>query len=429
MSDGKRAFELLEKIGFVRMGGSAEELKAANILLDEIKACGVEGHLESFDVADSETVTATLEVLEPYKASYTVTAYHCCADTPAEGLEADFAYVGNATEADLVDVKGKVALVNGFLRVPTAKRLIKAGVAGIITMSGTLLDREEETDLFTRKLRDILLEACGGNVPAVNLRISDGFELVSKGAARLRVTIKSKPLTLHSNNVVAEIKGTKYPEQVISFGAHYDSVEFSAGVYDNGAGSVVEMELLRHFAAHPPLRTLRFMWYGCEEIGLEGSKAYVEAHKDELKQHLLMVNIDVGGPVLGFDLCKVMGTEEMVALTDGFMKIKGYPMEVSQSIYSSDSIPFSENGVPALNFCRDGAPGASFIHCRNDVIKYLSPEALGNTTRYLLDYCDTLVNAAVFPIERKIPDKVVEEIEKYLYKKEREEAKQEGKAE
>ena len=66
----------------------------------------------------------------------------------------------------------------------------------------------------------------------------------------------------------------------MSFGAHYDSVDFSKGVYDNGAGSVINMEILRYFKENPPKRTLKFMWYGSEEIGLEGSWAYVKAHKE-----------------------------------------------------------------------------------------------------------------------------------------------------
>ena len=93
--------------------------------------------------------------------------------------------------------------------------------------------------------------------------------------------------------MIAEIKGTEHPEQIISFGAHYDSVEFSKGVYDNGAGSVINMEAARWFAQHPPKRTVKFCWYGSEEIGLEGSKAFVRDHKDELKDHVFMINVDV----------------------------------------------------------------------------------------------------------------------------------------
>ena len=63
--NGKRAFEILNKIGFVRMGGTQEELDAANIILDEIKNAGGEGYIEEFDVNGQDIKVAKLEVLEP----------------------------------------------------------------------------------------------------------------------------------------------------------------------------------------------------------------------------------------------------------------------------------------------------------------------------------------------------------------------------
>ena len=416
--NGEREFALLQKIGFIRTAGTQEELRAAQILLDEVKSLGISGEIEPFEIHDAQIQQAELEVLAPYQKKYTVTAYKCAANV--ENLEAEFLYAEDGFEANLADAKGKIVLVNGFLRLPLYRRLLKAGVAGFITMTGTLLDKEEETDLFTRKLRSTM--QAFGRLPAVNLRISDAFELVQKGAARVRMTVKNQDLTLTSHNVVAEIPGTKYPDQIISFGAHYDSVAFSTGVYDNGAGSVVLMELLRYFAQHPPLRTVKFMWYGSEEIGLEGSKAYVRIHEEELKKHLFMVNVDVGGPVLGSNRCRVTAGEDLLHFTQYFMKTKGHPVEVSKGIYSSDSVPFADAGIPAINFSRDGAEGGAFIHCRNDVIDYLSPQALADTASYVLDYADTLVNAVVFPVEREIPEDIRKEIDQYLSKKELEEA-------
>lgn len=419
-TNGERQFELLKKIGFIRTAGSEEELKAAEILRDEARSLGVSAEIEAFEIKDAEIQTAELEVLEPYRKSYTVTAYKCSENV--EDLTAEFFYAENGDEVNLADAKGKIVLVNGFLRLPLYRRLLKAGVAGFVTMTGTLLDKEEETDLFTRKLRDTLLAF--GKLPGVNLRISDAFELVTKKASKVRMTVRNQEVTLTSHNVVAEIKGTKYPEEIISFGAHYDSVPFSTGVYDNGAGSVINMEVLRYFAQHPPVRTVKFMWYGSEEIGLEGSKAYVRMHQDELKNHLFMINTDVGGPVLGVNQCRVTAGEELYHFAEYFMKTKGYAAQVAKGIYSSDSIPFADSGIPAVNFGRDGTEGGAFIHCRNDVIDFLSGDALADTADMVLDFADTLVNAVVFPVKREIPEDIRTEVDKYLFKKELEEAKE-----
>ncbi len=413
---GKREMELLEKIGFTRIGGSPEELKAAEILKAECDAIGVPAIIEPFEIEQGIVEEATLEILEPFHQEYPVTGYQCAENTPEEGLTAEFVYVENGTDVDLADVKGKIVLVNGYMRVPLFRKLMKAGVAGIVTMEGELRDNREETDLATRKLRRTL--RAFGNVPMVHTRVLDAFDMVRRGACKARMVLKGHTEEWTSHNVVATVLGTEKPEEIISFGAHYDSVEFSKGVYDNGAGSVINMEVLRYFKENPPKRTLKFMWYGSEEIGLEGSWAYVKAHKEELKNHQLMINVDVGGPVLGVDGIAATAEEKLVNYLEYFVKINGFSAEVKQSIYSSDSIPFADSGIPGVNFTRFGAQGAAYIHNRFDTLNFLSPEALEKTTRTVLAFAKEMTGAAVLPVERKIPQNMVEEVEKYLYKKE-----------
>lgn len=417
--DAQRAFDLLGRIGFTRIAGSPEELKAAEMLKAECESFGLRAEIEPFEIELAE-VEAQFEILEPYQKTYTVRGYQCAKSTEPDGLTADFVYVENGLPANLAHVRGKIVLVNGFLRVPLYRSLMEAGAAGVVTMDGSLRDKLDETDLHQRKLREAL--RAFGNVPAVQLRVCDAMEIVAKGASRAKITLKNTDVKLTSHNVIAEIKGTEYPEQVISFGAHYDSVEFSKGVFDNGAGSVINMEAARWFMENPPKRTVKFCWYGSEEIGLEGSRAFVRDHKDELKDHAFMINVDVGGPILGYDVAAVMAGEELLHFADYLFKIKGLPVITKQSIYSSDSIPFADNGIPAINFSRDGAQGAAFIHNRFDTMAFLSAEALGKTAEIVLEFADTVINAETFPIERKIPDNIKDDVDKYLYKKELAEA-------
>ena len=95
---------------------------------------------------------------------------------------------------------------------------------------------------------------------------------------------------------------------------------------------------------------------------------------------------------------------------------------MKQGIYSSDSIPFADSGIPGVNFTRFGAQGASYIHNRFDTLDFLSAQALAKTTEIVLAFSKEMANAAVLPVERKIPQNMVEEVEKYLYKKELAEA-------
>ena len=419
---GKRAIELLEKIGFTRVAGSPEELKAAEILKAECESIGVPAEIESFEIEDAEIETATLEILEPFHQEYQVTGYKCSKNTYQNGLTADFIYVEDGNDVDLCGAEGKIVMINGYLRLPVFRKLVKANVAGIITMEGDLRDDRDGTDLSTRRLRRTM--RAFGNVPMVNMRVMDAFDMVKRGATKARIVLKNDTVERTSHNVIATIQGTERPDEIISFGAHYDSVDFSKGVYDNGAGSVINMEILRWFKENPPRRTIKFMWYGSEEIGLEGSWAYVKAHKDELKDHVLMINTDVGGPILGRETVAVMAEENLVNYLQYSTKVRGYSTDVKQKIYSSDSIPFADSGVPAVNFCRFGAPGAAFIHDRFDTMSFLSAEALEKTAVYLLAFAQDMVNAAAFPVKREIPKNIVEEVEKYLYKKELAEAQE-----
>ncbi len=420
---GKREMELLEKIGFTRIAGSPEEEKAAQILKEECDKLGVPAIIQPFEIEQGIVEEATLEILEPFQQEIPVTGYQCAQNTPEEGLEAPFLYVENADNVSLSDARGKIVLVNGYMRVPLFRKLMKAGVAGIVTMEGQLRDKREETDLSTRKLRRTL--RAFGNVPMVHTRVLDAIDMVRKGACKARLVLKGRTEEWTSHNVIATVLGTEKPEEIVSFGAHYDSVDFSKGVYDNGAGSVINMEVLRYFAENPPKRTLKFMWYGSEEIGLEGSWAYVKAHKEELEAHKLMINVDVGGPVLGVDRITATAEKALASYLEYFVKIHGFTAEVKQGIYSSDSIPFADSGVPGVNFSRDGAPGAAYIHDRFDTLSFLSADMLEKTTRIVLEFGKEMANAALVPVERKIPQNIVEDVEKYLYKKELSEAAEE----
>lgn len=413
---GNREMELLQKLSFTRTAGSPEELQAAEILKAECEAMGVPAILQDFEIEDAEIETATLEILEPYRQSYPVTGYKCAQNTFADGLTAEFLYVEDGDEISLSDAKGKIVLVNGFMRVPLFRKLMKAGAAAIVTMEGELRDDRANTDLATRKLRRTL--RAFGSVPMVHTRVLDAFDMVKRGASKAHILLRGATVERTSHNVVATVLGTERPNEIVSFGAHYDSVDFSKGVYDNGAGSVINMEILRYFVENPPLRTVKFIWYGSEEIGLEGSWAYVKSHQEELADHLLMVNVDVGGPVLGKDKVTVTGEEALVHFAQYMAKICALPATVRQGIYSSDSIPFADSGVPAINFSRDGAPGASYIHNRFDTLSFLSAPALEKTTRLVLEISRALINGKLFPVDRKVPQNMVEEVEKYLYKKE-----------
>ena len=133
-----------------------------------------------------------------------------------------------------------------------------------------------------------------------------------------------------------------------------------------------------------------------------------------------MINVDVAGAILGTDSAIVSAEQSLVDYTDYLFKQAGMAVKVKQDIYSSDSIPFADAGVPAINFCRFGAPGTAFIHDRRDTLSFLSAESLEKTTEKILLFSQQMINAGVLPVPRAIPQNIVEKIDEYLFKEKKE---------
>ena len=188
-------------------------------------------------------------------------------------------------------------------------------------------------------------------------------------------------------------------------------------MFDNATGTATILELLRYYKENPPKRTVRFIWCGSEERGLLGSKAYLAAHPEEVERIKLCINIDMTGPIFGRDNAIVTGAESICHIIEFLYKEIGYPMNVVQDIYSSDSIPFADQGIPAVNFLRRAAQGASQIHCRYDVIDILSAESMERTAKFVALFSDRVLAAQHFPIDKAMPANMTEKINKYLGKK------------
>lgn len=409
----ERAFELLKKMAFERVSGTGEERRAAEILRGEAASFGVSAEFDPFSVEDADVLRAELEVLSPFHKKYEVTGFKRSADTPDEGLTAGFLYVEDAAEALLQDARGKIVLTNDIRR-NAYERIIKAGAAGVITWSGDFSDDPAHSDLNICKLRPMLTDAFGF-LPAVNMRAADAIDLMRSGAETVRLTVKNRNVTRESRNVVCTIPGTDRADEEILLGGHYDSVYFSTGVYDNAAGCVVLMELMRYFKANPPRRTLKFVFFGSEEQGLLGSKHYAASH--DLEKTVFMVNADVGGPVLGANKAYLTCNQDGVAYVAALLNEGGYAFEVKQSIQSSDSIPMTDAGVPCLNINRAAAHGAGVMHSRLDTVSFLSARGVANILYPALDIMKRLDGASVFPIKREIPQEVRDMVDRYLYRK------------
>ncbi|HEV2297472.1 MAG TPA: M20/M25/M40 family metallo-hydrolase [Candidatus Acidoferrales bacterium] len=147
-------------------------------------------------------------------------------------------------------------------------------------------------------------------IPAAAVTAEDAdliANLASRGEVIIHLLLTPSDLPpVESYNVIADLKGSRFPEQIVLVSGHLDSWDLGTGALDDAAGVAVAMDALRVIKEiNPrPKRTIRFVAWMDEENGGAGGLAYAEDHKSELHNHIAAVEIDFGdGRPLGLNVC------------------------------------------------------------------------------------------------------------------------------
>ena len=412
-----KSFELLNKLYFVRTGGSKEEFKAANILKEECESLGVKAELESFKVDGCNIKKAELKFINP-DFEVECAGVGMSSQTPEEGLVGEFVYIENLADAEIKNVEGKICLLaTKLVNTKLYKKLVDKKAIGLILCTGSVYDENENVDLDPYMYRERHYK--NGKIPAVCIRMRDAEKILRAKPEKVHMTMLEDELQNDSYNVVATIEGSDKKDEVLVFTAHYDSVSYSKGAYDNATGSTGIMQILSYFKEHQPSRTLKFVWCGSEEMGLLGSKAYCEQHKEELEKYKLCINIDMIGVTIGFDIACCTANNSLVNYVKYFGCEKGFAIQARQGVYSSDSTPFADAGVPALSFARIAPQGGAVIHSRKDVMDFLEEENYYRSCDFITAFAERMDSCVIIPVEREIPGNMKEEIDFYFGRKER----------
>ena len=408
----ERAFEVLKKISFERIAGTEKELECAHIIEEECKKANIDVQIEDFEIDMPEVTEVKFLVTKPFEVEFNCIGIGKSGTTSDEGISAPLCYCENGMDANLLDVKGKIVLLTGGAP-DTIEKINKAGAVGYVQVHGSLFDPEEMIpEIRTRNARKKPED--DSNLPGVVIHITDAQKLLRMNPEEVKIVLKQdadKKGTSH--NVVATIPGIEKPEEIITFSAHYDSVIYSSGAWDNGTGSITIMELMHYFNANKPKRTLKFIWCGSEEIGLVGSRSYCEKHKDELEKTLFNINVDMTGTLLGYDIVVCSCEDSAAKFIDYLGKIEGFAVKTSVDMYSSDSSAFAVAGVPAVTFARIAPRGGAEIHSRKDIIDHLDPQKFIDTVEFMSKFSNQVVNAKVFPVSKVFPKELQEKIEKF----------------
>lgn len=409
------SFDFLKKIAYERTGGSDAELKTANMIITECHKYHVEAHLEEFLVDGYEIKNASLETID---GTYDVTGVGMSGSTAIEGLVGELVILESDEQlANLDSLEGKIVYVNSRMMVKTYKLLCEKKASGFICTSGSLYDEFDKTDLEKMMLRE--RHYTNGKIPGVCIRMKDAQKLLLSRPKEVKLNLQQDEFKLTSHNVVATITGSTKKDEIVCFTAHYDSVPFSTGAYDNGTGTITILEALAYFSKVRPTRTLKFIWCGSEEMGLLGSKAYTEAHKEELSAYKLCINVDMTGVVIGKDIACCTADKSLVHYIDYMGKELGFPISSKQGVYSSDSTPFADCGVPAVSFARLSPKGGAEIHSRKDVLDFLDAEIYYKTCEFVIAFAERMQGSIYFPVVQTMPEEMKKELDIYLGRSDR----------
>ncbi|MBR3107150.1 MAG: Zn-dependent exopeptidase M28 [Clostridia bacterium] len=401
--------KILKDTDFIHTSGSPEELKVAEYLKAQCEALGVKAWLESFPV----------EMATVKSASLTADGR----EIPCEGfglcgsgtVEAPLVYLPNTDAASLTKAKDSIVLLDGGLGHFLYHDLVDAGAAGIITYNGSIFYRDRDID--KKELRPHV-RGEAKKLLGVNINAKDALSLVKSGAKTAKITVEQDEYQGESHNVVAELSGRT--DEWIVLTAHFDTTPLSRGSYDNMSGCVGLLYILDALKGKQYRYGLRFVFCGSEERGLLGSKAYVRDHEKELEKIALNINLDMIGTFMGNFIARVSAEEALVSYIKYMGSELGFGIAPRQGVYSSDSTPFADKGVPALSFARIAGPNQGVIHNRYDTPDVLSDDRLRTDSIFLTEFTRRMADAVKCPVKREIPEKVKKELDEYLNRKRKE---------
>jgi hypothetical protein len=315
------AYEILKKITAPgpRLTGSPQAARAVEITLQLMLDLGLDSvHAET--VAVNQWVRGEFEeaavISGPGETTpLSISALGGSVGTPAQGITAPVFEVTSLDELRSTGggAEGKIVFFNGPMdrkladpfaaygraadqRVRGAVEGAKAGAAAVLVRSLTMrIDGFPHTGLM-------LYDPAVAQIPAAAVSTEDA-EMLHRMLlenpsllVRLRLSCRMlEPVT--SANVVGDIKGTDFPDQIILLGGHLDSWDLGTGAHDDGAGCAHALEALRLLgeAGLKPRRTIRAVMFMDEEFGGTGGRFYARAEERRGEKHLVAFESDRGG--------------------------------------------------------------------------------------------------------------------------------------
>lgn len=421
-----------------RITGSPGSRQAAELILRTLKAAGYENaRAEEYELPSVwRHGPTTGEVISPVRRALVIGSYGWVPGTegPIEVSVTDFGpaaldtpasafgrFRDTAVIADLRSSQSSTAYVG--IRQALAEQLAGAGAAALLIVSDKP-NRMVHTSAFGFYPR--------GPLPVLSIASEDaGFlrRLIDKGPVKVRIesrnSFDSGPGV--ERNVIADLKGEEGREVVLLL-AHFDDWDLAQGANDNGTGVAVILEAARVFKrlGIRPRHTIRFAFVSGEEQFSNGSRAYIERHRDDLDATRAVFNVDVGAnPATGF---RIHGRTDMEAASRELLKplaplgANGVFLEAD---LDGDHDRFILAGIPAYSLYAGEAGWGAYHHTALDTFERVDPLMVRLQTAIMAVAAYSFANADQRPGPRLDPAQVqdllkrtgLEPLYKLLYEK------------
>ena len=378
---------------------------SVDYVVETMTAAGWDVEVVPFDYEDT---VSSLRQLTPVEADYDTGAFTGSGEGVVAGtvvpidlaLDGDRASTSGCTADDFagVDLSGDadIALVQRG-ECSFGIKALNAQTAGaeavIVFNQGNAPDR---TGLIVGTL---LPDGATVTIPVVGASFDQGVALAQPGST---AEVSVELVTRTSANVIAELDGVN-DDNVVMAGAHLDSVPEGPGINDNGSGSAALLEIGEQIGKLRPENTIRFAWWGAEELGLLGSTAWVEQRtEEELAEIALYMNFDmVGSPNSIFMVYDADQStfEAPVVVPDGSAAIE----DTFESYYTWAGIPYDDTEFSGRSdyqaFIEAGIPSSGLFTGAEDVKTEEQAAIWGGTAGEWFDpcyhqACDTIANVS-----------------------------------
>jgi carboxypeptidase Q len=402
---------LCDRIGH-RLSGSPQLDQAILWAQERLRAAGlVNVHAEPVLVPHWVRGQESAELLLPTAHRLNILGLGGSVGTPAAGLTADVLVVGSFDELEKMGtaVRGKIVLFDvpytGYghtvvYRHDGAARAAKLGaVAALVRSVGPV-------SLDTPHTGAMDYEPGGPRIPtaAVTIEAATQMRRMQQRGERIQMRLAMGAQTLPdapSANVVAEIRGSEKPGEVVILSGHLDSWDVGQGAQDDGAGTVIAMEAARLIQALglKPRRTLRVVLWTNEENGLRGGMAYRDAHRAEFKNIIAALETDSGSePIKGFHLELTKATPQAKAEALASLKTLGpvlapFGVTVQLGHSGADVSPMVAEGVPGIGVNHAATHYFDVHHTHADTFDKVAKEDLAFNAAALATFAFALAQS------------------------------------